>query len=142
MNLPPWLAQHIEVTTGAPVGARNARVARCPDCRAQILRGLSDDQCAWTATVDPTPLSPAGEATAHLTGRHTYALCRYLGQQLRLYIRDRWQIKGRPAGIPITGPFPQDIVADHVCRQELPGITSAIRPAPARKEMDNDKPPY
>jgi hypothetical protein len=115
---------------------RDARPVRCPDCKAQVLRGVNDNVAAFTVWVDQAPLGVVGEALAHLTGRATYALRRH-GANLRLYRRDQWQIGSRAA----VGRFPVDVVADHCCGQSLPSIASAFTPT-TRTGTEDGPVPY
>lgn len=106
------------------MSTRSVRFSRCRRCSAATLTGFSDDWLAWTAEVDPAPLSPVGEAYARLAGRRTYALRRHVGRARRLYLRDRWQIRGTPAGVRRVLRF--DVVADHVCGEPLPATASQL----------------
>jgi hypothetical protein len=121
-EIPTWLAELIKIKTGAPPGARNARPHRCSTCKTRVLIGLSDDVCALTVTVDPTPVNTLGEALARLTNRATYTLHRH-GRSWRLNRRDRWQITGEPAGTR-TGPLGYDVLTEHRCQQPLPSAPS------------------
>jgi hypothetical protein len=103
---PTWLADRL----GAPT-RRGVTAERCRDCRAQILFGWDDDVAATRVAVEPTPLTPMGEAIALLGGRSSYTLkSRKAG--LALWRRDHWQIAG------IKSPR-IDIVATHKCGESL-----------------------
>lgn len=86
--------------------SRRAKLRTCPSCGALIIVGLDADRCAGEARCDLRILTPAGEATALLTGRSTYRL-RSIGR-LELDRRSRWHIAGESAS-------DVDVVADHVC---------------------------
>lgn len=101
----PWLLAAVEETSGAPVGARNARPRR-HRCGAIVLVGLDADLCALTATVDPVPIDAAGELAATLTGRWTY-LAERSGHRVQLVRRDRWNMR-TPAGVAT-------VLAEHRC---------------------------
>lgn len=61
---------------------RKAISGCCPKCRAVVITGLDDDQCAFTASVDPTPITWAGELDAvYNHSRRTYCL---IGSKLQL----------------------------------------------------------
>ncbi len=74
-------------------------------CGAQVLRGLDNDRCALTATVDPTPIGPARELVALASGRTTYDL---VGREL--FRRDRAHIVAAAVRYPI--------VLDHECEDK------------------------
>ena len=110
-------------------------MAKCRDCKAPVLAGLSEDWMAWVVTVDSSPLSPIGEMLAVLGGLRTYEL-RAHQQTLALWQRDRWQIRGRPPGVKF------DVVADHQCEPvEFPTLNS-VYPIPQKKEIDDEQCPY
>ena len=94
----------------------------CRDCGAPTLVGLSDDYCAHIAHVDPWPIDTLGEMYARLAGAETYDLHRELNG-FRLYERDHWQIRNRPAG-SLTPGWRVDVLADHRCGQTWPTTTS------------------
>lgn len=117
---------------------RAARAGTCRSCGAKVLRGLDADVCAMTATVDPDPISPQGEALARLADRRTYDL-RPSGNRWELNVRDRWHIRGRPAGQPAGLRF--DVLAEHRCGSAaLPG-TATMFP-PAEKGSPDADPPF
>jgi hypothetical protein len=72
----------------------------CRHCHTPVLAGLAE---GLHTRVDLTPLNPADEVAALLTGRWTYTLTR-----TGLIHRDATRI----AGDTLTGP----ILADHKCR--------------------------
>lgn len=136
-TMPPWLAQHIADTTGAPPNLHHLQHRRCPHCRAHVLIGLSDTTCATTVTIDPAPLTPTGEALAQLAGRWTYNLTRR-GRHYQLRQRDRWHIASQ-------SPDHQahDVVADHTCHAPLPAQPSVHQPLPAAaRGGTDDQPPF
>lgn len=98
--------------------SRNANPQPCRGCGAQILAGLSDDHLAHDAHVDPSPLSPYGEMLARLAGLRTYDLHREV-DGFRLYVRDRWQIAGRPAGV-LVYCWRVDVLTEHRCGWTFP----------------------
>lgn len=110
--------------------SRRALEDKCRQCRGQILTGLDEDDCAFRAAVDPTPLTALGEALALLARRRTYEL-----RDRRLFRRDRWQIAGRQAGTQYL------VLADHSCNSSpLPSIPL---PAPEkRKEATHAVAPF
>lgn len=95
-------------------------------CGAAVLAGVDNDRCGLNATVDPTPLSQAGEWLAVLAGRTTYELA-----DGRLYRRDRWTIATPPRGATVAG---------HRCRDPIPATWHAP-PAPvtATRTADPDR---
>lgn len=113
MSLPTWLRTKLQRDGLMDDNGltRRARARRCTTCRTYLLAGLDGDLCAFPAYVDPTPLSAHGEAAALILGRRTYALW-HRGGRLELTPRDRWQIKGSPAGHP-KNRF--DVHAEHIC---------------------------
>lgn len=107
--IPTWLAHHLEETAGAPVGARYAKPRYCRCGRLTVV-GLDADVLAFTVRVDPTPLTPAGELAAAITGRPTYELASLVGR-LVLDRREPDHLTGRP-------PFPgatYDVLPAHDC---------------------------
>lgn len=122
-------AQHLADRT------RHIQATRCRNCGAPTLRGLNDLHAAGLITVDPTPLSPLGEALATLANRKTVALEPYGG--LRFTRRGHHQITGRPAG---TGLF--DVYATHQCGSPaLPSLPSKF-PAPTPASVVDDVCPF
>lgn len=127
----PWLTRAIEESTGAPVGARNARPTR-HRCGAVVLVGLDDDLCALQAVVDPAPLTAAGELAAVLTGRWTYrADAAPDGRRVQLVRRDRWNMRTPPSQVPV--------LAEHRC-----GLQLSLAPpaAPPQVRRADDLPPF
>lgn len=111
-----------------------ARPRKCRHCKAPVLAGLDDELCGFPTTVDPTPLSPIGEALALLAGRTTYRL----DKDQQLWRRDRWQIAGQPAGT-VDRLFPHDVVASHSCgAPPLPSIESQLQPKSTTTKEAND----
>lgn len=142
MTFAPWLRQHLINTGRWNIDGINraARARTCTHCPQILLAGLDDPRCAGPATVDPTPLSPLGEALALIDGRTTYTLTRR-GNHLELDHRNQWTITAHPAG---TQPG-VDIVAEHRCSTPEPSppliLASSIRP-PTHQERTNGQPPY
>lgn len=109
---------------------RHTNTRRCPTCKASVLVGLNDDLAAFQVVVDPTPLTPIGEALALLAGRPTLHLHTDHTHRRYLARRDRWHIKGQPAG-SIDRLYPFDVVAEHVCNADpLPACTSNLPDKP------------
>lgn len=133
-QIPTWLATHIATLTGVnPTGVtRRARPGRCPDCNTWILTGLDHDRIAATATADPQPLNPTGEAIARLTGRATYDLTDK--PRLTLDNRESWTIAAHP-------PSPSRyVVAQHRCHAPLPNLDA--EPPTTTRGAIGDRPPY
>jgi hypothetical protein len=141
-SLTPWLRQHL-LETGAldpRLVGRKAQLRKCPTCRADILRGLDDDTCALLVVVDPTPLSPLGEALALVEGRYTVTFRRDRGH-LVLDLRDDFHIAGSPAG---TRAF-EDVLRQHVCNTAPPAgplATGSRHPAANIQEDYTGDPPF
>lgn len=113
---PTWLRDHL-IRAGAitETGAsRRANIRTCPACRARILVGLDDIQGALEVRADPVPLSPLGEALAHLAGARTLALHREGGRFVLDRRADR-DITKRPAGTADR----EDVVREHRCETGL-----------------------
>lgn len=109
---------------------RHIQAERCPDCRADILRGLNDTVAASSIDVDPTPLSALGEALAILAGRSTVACESWGGSGARFTRRGHHQITSRPAGT-----FRGDVYATHLCGSTpLPSIPSTFAKPAARTD--------
>lgn len=107
MSLPKWLLERLEAQGHINNGiTRAARPRRCPTCRATTITGLDADLASLPAIVDPTPLSPLGEALALIAGRITYALDTR-GQRFELDHRTSFHIKG--------GRRDVDVLATHIC---------------------------
>jgi hypothetical protein len=134
MTQPAWLAEII-----AEAQLRNVSREWC-SCGAQVLKGLNDDWCAFVVRADIWPLSPYGEMLALLSGRATYDLHRH-GDHYRLYARDRWNIRGRPAGT-LYPAWRSDVVADHVCGYPLPSTRSVYDAAQVSRPDPNQPPPF
>lgn len=135
-----WLLKQIEEKTGLPNGTRAAWARRCRTCREITITGLNDDVCAFTTTVDPTPLGTLGEALARMSGRQTFSLHHDGPKRFRISRRDRWQIAGHPAGR--QGILPFDVVTEHHCRTPpLPSIPSELTRT-ERFTSTDDQPPF
>ena len=136
-RMPDHVVAHL-VATGVltPDGTtRRATPRPCPRCRRLVIVGLDDDRCAMTATVDPQPLTPAGELSALLTGRPTYTLT----PQRNAYTlnrRDQFAIAAKPAGTLRNA----DVVAAHECgAPELDAAPTRI-PPPMKQRTNTDCP--
>jgi hypothetical protein len=110
--IPTWLASRL----GAPT-RRGVTAERCQDCKATVLTGWDDDIAATRVSVDPTPLTPMGEAIALLGGRNSYSL-RSRKSGLALWRRDHWQIAGERS-------LRIDVVATHKCGESLQTFRAA-----------------
>ena len=75
---------------------RRARSERCPGCGATVLHGLDGDRAARVVTVDPTPLTNAGELAALARKQRTYTLS-WCGDGYEIDLRDQFHIAGTPA---------------------------------------------
>ena len=93
--------------------------------------GLDDDHCAFTVTVDRTPISVDGELLAIAQGRTTYSAFAEPKTGPALSRRLLYNLHRREA----------DVHADHVCGSPLPEDPNPpnkkIQPAPLP-----DKPPF
>jgi hypothetical protein len=117
----------IEARTAQTTGHRDkGSITRCPACHAPVIRALDDTVAAFTAVADPWPIDRAGELTALLTHRDTYALT--LVPRLTLRRRDRWQIAGHPADT-LT------VVAAHACHAPLGTPIAPTSQEPARDRV-------
>lgn len=137
--IPTWLRHHLEATGRWDAdGIHRAVTARlCRTCHHRVLAGLDDDRCAWPTHADPTPLDPAGEALALLTGRPTYDLTRR-GDRYELDHRDPSTIRYHP-----PGSRPTDVLAQHRCHApSLPQLPSAYSPASTRTWGCAGDPPF
>lgn len=104
--------------------SRRARPHACPNCHALTIVGLDHDRSALTVRADPSPLSPAGELIALLTGRPTYSLHPH-GNRYEINPRSQWAITSTPAGTLTSC----DVVAAHQCHAlDLETIQSQIPP--------------
>ncbi|WP_404285416.1 hypothetical protein [Glutamicibacter arilaitensis] len=109
-----WLIEALKTKTG---GFRNTRWQRCPTCKQITLTGINSDNCAWTITVDPTPLTPHDELLCTLTGRDT-ASAIPKGTNYELHHRAKDMIQGHPPGKGLYGlVFP-----NHQCGARFPGF--------------------
>jgi hypothetical protein len=120
MTLTTWMARVLADRDGAPIGARYA-APRLHHCGAWTLIGLDDDVLAFTARVDPIPLTPAGELACVLAGRPTYDLTRR-GTRRVLDARDDHALRARPPAAPGAR---YDVLPAHRCHQPVPGISAA-----------------
>lgn len=100
---------------------RRAQTRECATCHALILTGLDDDIAAVAVRVDPNPLTPLGEALAHIDGLRTYSLQHEAGRLILNY-RDHWRIAAWPAGTR------GDVMAEHTCQpHRYPSQPSSLR---------------
>lgn len=131
-----WIQTHLE-TRGlwnADGVSRAVRARQCRKCHKLVLTALDSDMCAGVAIVDPTPLSPLGEAAALILGRRTYFLWPRL-DRLELDLRYDGAIAGRPAG---AGRY--DVVGTHECGTgPLPSIKTFHTTTPVGP---NGEPPF
>ena len=123
-----------------PSYGRAASAARCHDCRTLIAIGLDADECAFTARVDPVPLTPRGEAQAILAGLRTYTAVRTRAGGTILDRRRSGHIHQRPAGRSgVPGRY--DVWAEHLCAPPtLDHADTSILDPDHRQETD--EPPY
>lgn len=131
--IPTWIARQIADRDGAPLGARYAKPNLCT-CGTWTLLGLDGDALAFTARVDPTPLTAQGELVALLTSRPTYTLTR-TSQRLVLDDRDPWRTAGRPAGTPGAD---YAVVPAHRCHQTLTGHLTTTWPTALHATTTHD----
>ena len=106
----------LEVREGCAVVSHRLRVSTCGRCGATTVTG--DCNLNVSTTVDPAPISVAGEALAILTRRRVLDVAR---------VRGMWRIFHRPTAESIHrlrgDPFAHygsGIVAAHVCWAPLP----------------------
>lgn len=98
----------------------------CANCGRAVIAAITDmgDEIA----VEPTPTTPHGELTTHLTGGATYALLPW-GEMVR---RDQYRIAHRDANNEQTH-------AQHQCGKAPPEIHPAyVEKQKARKERTTD----
>lgn len=113
--------KELQALTGHPTG-RGVKATHCPSCKTPILAGLDQDTCAIRATVDWTPLNPAGELAALLAGRRTYRLDLQPGGNPKLTRRTPADIRR-----PIKKWMRADIVPAHQCNTPpLPTIPTRL----------------
>lgn len=126
-RLPTHLVEHIETTTGLPIGLASGRAkpGRCPHCGAPVLAGYDHHRIAHLAITNPHALTPQLEAAA-----------------LALHI-PTWQLHGTPGhhtltrrtypGVPLTLPLPPadkvTVLAEHQCHKTLGGTPITIHPS-------------
>lgn len=119
-KLPDWIAVQLDENGTSKRHKRKAEFHYCQRCMAIVLTGLDDDRAAMTATVDPTPLSPAEETAVLLAGRRTYD-ADVSQSRTNLDPRDRMHMDRR-----------QPVVPAHQCGARFPGfITPPRREDPA-----------
>jgi hypothetical protein len=136
----------IEWLTGLPDGGRaHAALRRCPDCRAQVLTGPDSDFAAITVRLDPTPLSPLGEALALTLGRGAWRIAANAGRLL-IDRRSPWAVAGDPAGTLLRA----DVLTAHTCGNPWPsgfadtaGLSAPTRlPVPRARSDPGGPPPF
>ena len=93
-------------------GKRTVRKHTCRHCNALCLRGQDDDRCAYTATVDITPISLTDEMEVLLHGLSTYDIAPATGpNSVRgtyvLYFRDHYHYQTAERKYPV--------LAEHCC---------------------------
>lgn len=155
-GLPTHIEAALEARTGAPIGARWATAHHCPRCKQWTLTALDDDVMAIQATIQPDPVTHAGETAAVLAGWPTYELriqraATSTGRP-RMYLirrtpsrRQWWPAPGHPeygATRGTGGPYDVHPVHAHgavwpVALTATPTISLRSRPAPVL-----DTPPY
>lgn len=141
--MPGHVAEHIAITTGADLRGitRAAHPLPCPRCRAQTLAGLDGDALALPVRVDAVPLSPLGEAVAHLAGLDTWALT-HRGGRLELDPRGTGRSL-EAARLEPDGPERGDVLPEHSCGRTwrlAPTRTASRLPAPASADLPLDPP--
>lgn len=100
---------------------------RCLRCGVLVGRGLDLDTVAFSVTVAAMPISSFGEAQALRLSMHVGT---YDVEERRLYRRDEWARRARPAG-PVNL-----VLADHWCWIDWPETwrqrerTPRVRPYP------------
>lgn len=123
-----WLLDHLIAgghLTETGLG-RAARIRTC-SCGAPTLSGLDADICALEAHADPDPLTPLGEALAHVEGRRTWALD----------IRDHTHINRPPRRHQATRRRPPPTPLPHRTTHRRPHRTLPVprdHPAPAAQQ--------
>lgn len=116
---------------------RRAQPRRCRDCRAPVLVGDDHDTTRLTATVDPEPLTPLGEALAILEGRRTLALVMEAGR-LVMWARDAGHIRSAPAGTRAR----EDVLREHRCGSPPPDTAPTRHHFAALQLPPNSPPPF
>jgi len=114
-GIDPWLQNLLETKTG---GFRAARWQRCTTCNQITLTGINIEECAWTVTVDPTPLDPHTELECLLAHRPTLSATPH-GKIYELHHRDADLIADHPAGAPTTYGL---VFPAHQCGNRYPGF--------------------
>lgn len=98
------------------------------------MRGLDAEVMAYATSVDPAPLSPAGELAALLAGRRTYTLTWVPGRaRYEIDVRFPDHIEFRPPG---SSPH-ADVVVSHECHADpLPIMHTSHLHAARNKESE------
>lgn len=132
----PWLRRHLEnqghidPTTGA---TENVRITHCDTCRRPTWVGL--EPRGFARQLDPSPLTPIGEALAILQGRNASGMYR-AGNRLEIELRTLDRIRNHPAGTPNT-----DVLLEHRCHNpghHLPRTTTALTWPTARPPITGE----
>lgn len=118
-QLPAWITTQLN-DNSIGTGSSIARYHRCHKCTAIVITGLDAHILATTATVDPTPLTPATETAMTLLERETYH-----AQPTPDGYRLTWRFPAHQPDQPVTG----HILPAHQCGRRLPGfITPPTKP--------------
>lgn len=117
--------------------ARAAQIRACKKCGATILTGLDADIAALKVEIDPTPITPLGEAVALLQGRSTYQLHTARGAR-QIHHRNDWNI---------TAPRTRPVYPAHRCGHPLDDHldttwTTPPPQPPAPTTPQEDTPPF
>lgn len=126
-GMQPWLRQHL-IDTGrwSTDGITTAAQLRTHTCGLIVLTGLDATLAAIPTTVDPAPLTTAGEMAALLQGRHTYDFWTTTSELHGP--RRAWDITRAPA----TNTGRTRVLATHICGSTP--LPSHPTPAPATEE--------
>lgn len=122
--------------TGA---TRNARMAKCHNCKRPVIIGLVNPQFGtYAIECDPNPLSSSGELAAILAGAVRYRVVAH-GGRWEIAHRDIFSLRGKPAG-----SANQDVLIRHECGKDNPFDTmpSALRVAAKPTVELSDTPPF
>lgn len=103
---------------------------KCPGCKEWVL------YTALLDVLDPTPLTPQGEALAIINGQPTWHVTQYLDPRPRTTL----DITEHPAGLD-SRSLPTDVYPTHRCRTK-PYPHGPSRLAAATSAPDPVNPPY
>jgi hypothetical protein len=125
-QIPAWLTRHLEATGKADTDhvKRRVQAGTCHGCQAPILTGLDAARAGYPSRVQPTPVSPLGEALAVAAGVPTYDLTD-AGDRYELELRD-------PHTIPARRRWP--VLAAHRCGVDWPTDPAPLIPVRHRSE--------